>query len=100
MPSISRCGRGFTTGPTTLSCWARSEPKPPNLEVDRDGESHKQRDRRRGRRSYRGSKKPADTVATATEADIARRAYELYLAGGCVHGRDVEDWLQAEQELM
>jgi hypothetical protein len=42
----------------------------------------------------------ADTAATATEPDIARRAYELYLAGGCVHGRDVEDWLRAEEELM
>ena len=31
--------------------------------------------------------------------DIARRAYELYLARGCDAGHDVEDWLQAEQEL-
>lgn len=30
---------------------------------------------------------------------IARRAYELYEAGGRLGGRDVQDWLQAEQEI-
>jgi len=33
------------------------------------------------------------------ESDIARRAYELYLAGGCEHGRDTDDWFQAERDL-
>ena len=37
--------------------------------------------------------------ATVTEYDIARRAYELYLARDCEDGRDVDDWLQAEREL-
>jgi hypothetical protein len=37
--------------------------------------------------------------AQATERDIARRAYDLYLTRGCEHGHDVEDWLQAEREL-
>lgn len=36
---------------------------------------------------------------TGNGRDIARRAYELYLARGCDPGHDVEDWLQAEQEL-
>ena len=36
---------------------------------------------------------------TGNGADIARRAYELYLARGCDPGHDVEDWLTAEQEL-
>ena len=31
--------------------------------------------------------------------EIARRAYEIYLARGGQHGHDVEDWLQAEHEL-
>ena len=32
--------------------------------------------------------------------DIARRAYELYTQrGGCEAGKDVEDWIRAEQEL-
>jgi len=34
-----------------------------------------------------------------TEA-IAFRAYELFLARGGQHGRDLEDWLQAERELV
>jgi len=37
--------------------------------------------------------------ATITVGDVARRAYDLYLARGCEHGHDVEDWLQAEREL-
>jgi hypothetical protein len=31
--------------------------------------------------------------------DIANRAYELFLAAGAPHGRDLEHWLQAEREL-
>jgi Protein of unknown function (DUF2934) len=31
---------------------------------------------------------------------IAFRAYELYLQRGGVDGHEVEDWLQAEQELL
>jgi hypothetical protein len=40
-----------------------------------------------------------DRSANVTEGDIARRAYELYLARGCEDGHDVDDWLQAEREL-
>jgi hypothetical protein len=31
--------------------------------------------------------------------DIAHRAYELYTQRGCEAGKDVEDWIRAEQEL-
>jgi len=31
--------------------------------------------------------------------DIAPRAYELYTQRGCEAGKDVEDWIRAEQEL-
>jgi DUF2934 family protein len=31
--------------------------------------------------------------------EIGRRAYEIFLAHGRVHGRDLDDWLQAEREL-
>ncbi len=31
--------------------------------------------------------------------DIARRAYEIYCERGGEHGRDMDDWLQAESEL-
>lgn len=34
-----------------------------------------------------------------TQEQIAARAYEIYLARGGDHGRDVEDWTQAEEEL-
>jgi Protein of unknown function (DUF2934) len=32
--------------------------------------------------------------------NIARRAYELFLARGGEHGHDVEDWLRAEGEII
>ena len=31
---------------------------------------------------------------------IAKRAYELYLERGCREGCDVEDWVDAEQEIL
>jgi len=31
--------------------------------------------------------------------EIARRAYEIYLERGSGPGRDLDDWLRAEQEL-
>lgn len=41
-----------------------------------------------------------DTTAAAPDrARIATRAYELYLARGGAAGRDLDDWLTAEQEL-
>ena len=58
-------------------------------------------------------RKAADAVTTAADrpsklpnrsapvgdSDIARRAYDLYLARDRAHGHDVDDWLQAEREL-
>jgi len=32
-------------------------------------------------------------------AEIGRRAYEVFLERGTVHGHDLDDWLQAEHEL-
>lgn len=40
-----------------------------------------------------------DEVAGPADRDVARRAYELYLARGGTHGFDMEDWIQAESEL-
>ena len=31
---------------------------------------------------------------------IALHAYWLFLARGCVHGHDLDDWLAAERELL
>jgi hypothetical protein len=41
----------------------------------------------------------ADERGGITADAIARRAFEVYLARGGQHGRDIEDWLQAEREL-
>lgn len=38
-------------------------------------------------------------AAAVTNDDVARRAYDLYIAGGCEHGHDVDDWMKAEREL-
>jgi hypothetical protein len=35
----------------------------------------------------------------ASEREIERRAYEIYLERGEQLGRDLDDWLQAEREL-
>lgn len=34
-----------------------------------------------------------------TDRDIARRAYEIFERRGGAHGADLDDWLQAEQQL-
>jgi hypothetical protein len=34
-----------------------------------------------------------------TPAEIGRRAYEIFLERGSVHGHDLDDWLRAEHEL-
>ena len=39
-----------------------------------------------------------DTVSVSEDA-IAKRAYEKFMARGCAHGFDQEDWAAAEQEL-
>ena len=31
---------------------------------------------------------------------IAEKAHELYQCRGCCHGRDVDDWLEAEQLVL
>jgi Protein of unknown function (DUF2934) len=38
-------------------------------------------------------------ASAPTDEAIARRAYELYCARGCVDGFDQDDWLQAEREI-
>jgi hypothetical protein len=47
----------------------------------------------------RSPKMVTNLAAEVTEHDIARRAYDLYLARDGEHGHHVEDWLQAEREL-
>ena len=40
------------------------------------------------------------TVRQPTHQEIAARAYDLYLQRGRQDGHEVDDWLQAEYELM
>ena len=40
------------------------------------------------------------TAAVLDRDRVASRAYELYIARGRQHGRALEDWLEAEQELL
>jgi len=47
----------------------------------------------------RSAKSLLNRSAQVTDSDITRRAYDLYLARGCAHGHDVDDWLQAERKL-
>jgi len=39
-------------------------------------------------------------VRLPTHEEIAARAYQIYLERGCQHGHDLDDWLQAEYELL
>lgn len=49
---------------------------------------------------------PSVAVAQLLKAEpvadeaIATRAYEKFVARGCAHGRDEEDWTAAKQELI
>ena len=46
------------------------------------------------------SKQTASARTAATiEEQITLRAYEIYLERGKTDGKDVDDWLQAENEL-
>jgi len=55
-------------------------------------------DERTATASDRAPKAPP-RQASVTSNDVARRAYDLYLARGREHGHDVDDWMQAEREL-
>ena len=42
----------------------------------------------------------SSTTRESTEDEIRSLAYQLYCEGGYQNGRDVEYWLQAEQQVM
>jgi hypothetical protein len=52
-----------------------------------------------GTASDRTPPRRAAQETRSTDTEIARRAYDLYLARGREDGHDVEDWLEAEREL-
>jgi hypothetical protein len=51
-----------------------------------------------------GKSSPESEVQTAegrpTREEIERRAHQIYVERGAAPGQDVEDWLQAERELL
>jgi hypothetical protein len=53
----------------------------------------------RSEREGRSLPKSSDLTAELTHEEIANRAYQIYLQRGADEGYDVDDWLQAEQEL-
>ena len=46
----------------------------------------------------RAPRSPAQPAA-ASISEVAQRAYGLYLARGCEHGHNVDDWLEAERDV-
>ena len=46
------------------------------------------------------SVEPGALVPALSGEEVARRAYEIYLARGAQPGHDLEDWLRAERELL
>ena len=53
----------------------------------------------RSEREGDGLPKSSNPIPVIARDEIAGRAYQLYLQRGSEDGYDVEDWLQAEQEL-
>ena len=43
---------------------------------------------------------PQTASEAPTREEIELRAYQIYVERGGAHGQDVEDWLQAERELV
>lgn len=50
-----------------------------------------------------GKKKEPQVIVHASPVHyetISQRAYELYVERGCAHGYHLEDWLEAEKQLV
>ena len=62
--------------------------KPSLREVEREGEIETNHD------------VESQPSATITQQEIAQRAYALYEARGREDGHDMDDWLEAERELL
>lgn len=47
----------------------------------------------------RSPQKTSAAMVSSNGDVVAQRAYEIWTAEGCPEGRDLENWLQAEQEM-
>jgi hypothetical protein len=45
-------------------------------------------------------RRPAPTISLPTYEQIAARAHQIYLQNGCLDGESVQNWLQAERDLL
>ena len=43
---------------------------------------------------------PVHTAPVRMQEEVRRRAYEIYQDRGMAPGSDLEDWLQAEEEIL
>jgi len=48
----------------------------------------------------RPAARPLQPPRLPDDKEIATRAYQLFIARGGEHGRDIDDWLLAKQELL
>ena len=46
------------------------------------------------------TEKPRIARSHATQHEIALRAYHIYLERGCAAGNELEDWIEAERQLV
>lgn len=72
---------------------SRKNDHPPELTVGDQGSRAAKVVRRK---RSRGSSRSAPDLAEVQER-IAKKAYELYMERGQMHGHDVDDWLEAER---
>jgi hypothetical protein len=75
---------------------------PQGLEVDFEWNVDESRGMHMASRARSPHKSPAESAATALplEARIRIRAHEIYLERGGEDGNELDDWLQAEQEIL
>jgi DUF2934 family protein len=52
------------------------------------------------RRGSANASAPSAGVIAAHDETIARRAHELFQARGGLHGHDLDDWLEAERQIV
>jgi hypothetical protein len=54
---------------------------------------------RKSGRAVAGKRSAPSTPIVSSDADVARRAYLIYLEEGSPQGRHLDHWLRAETEL-
>jgi hypothetical protein len=42
----------------------------------------------------------ATSSTQVSREHVAKRAYEKWLKRGCTHGNDMQDWIEAEKEVI